>query len=124
VFSRVTRLSTILVVEDDTAVRDVVLRMLSEKGFGVLTATSGFEALRILAERAVDLMFTDIVMPGMDGVELAKEARRLRPGLKVLFGTGYAQKALEPGAIQQGTVLYKPFRQADLVREIESLLSA
>jgi CheY-like chemotaxis protein len=118
------RLFTILVVDDDDAVRDVVVQMLSAKCFGVLAARSGYEALRILAERPVDVLFTDIVMPGMDGVELAKEARQLRPGLKVLFGTGYAQRAVERGAIQSARVLYKPFRQAELVKEIESLLSA
>jgi CheY-like chemotaxis protein len=120
----VTRLFTILVVDDDNAVRDVVVQMLSTHGFGVLTAGGGHEALRILAQGTVDLLFTDIVMPGMDGVELAKEARRLRPGLKVLFGTGYAQKAVERGAIQSARVLYKPFRQAELVKEIDSLLLA
>jgi CheY-like chemotaxis protein len=97
----VARLCTILVVDDDTVVRDVVIQMLSTHGFGVLTAGSGYEALRILTQRTVDLLLTDIVMPGMDGVELAKEARQLRPGLKVLFGTGYAQKAVERGAIQR-----------------------
>jgi two-component system, cell cycle response regulator CpdR len=113
----------------DNAVRDVVVRMLSANGFGVLTASDGSEALRILGQRSVDLLFTDIVMPGMDGVELARHARQVRPGLKVLFGTGYAQtgyaqKAIERDAIHQARVVYKPFRQAELVKEIEALLAA
>jgi CheY-like chemotaxis protein len=114
----------ILVVDDDNAVRDVVARMLSANGFGVLTASDGSEALRILGQRSVDLLFTDIVMPGMDGVELARQARQVRPGLKVLFATGYAQKAIERDAIHQTRVVYKPLRQAELVKEIEALLAA
>lgn len=114
----------ILVVDDDNAVRDVVVRMLSANGFGVLTASDGSEALHILGRRSVDLLFTDIVLPGMDGVELARQARQARPGLKVLFGTGYAQKAIERDAIHQARVVYKPFRQAELVKEIEALLAA
>jgi CheY-like chemotaxis protein len=119
----------ILIVDDDNAVRDVVVRMPSANGFGVLTASDGSEALRILGQRSVDLLFTDIVMPGMDGVELARHARQVRPGLKVLFGTGYAQtgyaqKAIERDAIHQARVVYKPFRQAELVKEIEALLAA
>jgi CheY-like chemotaxis protein len=117
-------LFTVLVVDDESPVRDVVMRMLSEKGYGVLTASSGYEALRILRERPVDAMFTDVVMPGMDGVRLAKEAKALRPGLKVLFGTGYAQRAAQRGAIRSGRVLYKPFRQAELTAAIESVLWA
>src|SRR5690349_20073368 len=98
--------------------------MLSANGFGVLTARDGPEALRILGQRPVDLLFTDIVMPGMDGVELARQARQVRPGLKVLFATAYAQKAIERDAIHQARVVYKPFRQAELVKEIEALLAA
>jgi CheY-like chemotaxis protein len=114
----------ILVVDDDIAVRDVIVRMLSANGFRVLTASDGSEALRILSQRSVDLLFTDIVMPGMDGVELARQARQVRPGLKVLFGTGDAQKAIERDAGHQARVVYKPFRQAELMKEIEALLAA
>jgi CheY-like chemotaxis protein len=114
---------TILFAEDDGPVRDVVINMLSEKGFSVLIAEDWFDALRILRERAVDVLFTDILMPGMDGVALAREARAVRPGLKVLFTTGYAGRALERGALRSGRILYKPFRQAALIREIESLLA-
>lgn len=117
-------LLSILVVEDDTAVRDLVLRMLSEKGLGVLTASTAYEALNILRERSVDLLFTDIIMPGMDGVQLAKEAQRLRPGLKVLFATGYARLATTRDAIRYGRVLYKPLRETELVQAVEQVLAA
>lgn len=70
---RVTSFPTILLVEDDTAVREVVIRMLSERGFGVLSAGDSYEAIRILAERHVDVLFADIVLPGaIDGVQLAR----------------------------------------------------
>ena len=74
-YANVLEKAPILVVDDDNAVRDVVVQMLSANGFGVLTASDGSEALRILGQRSVDLLFTDIVMPGMDGVELARWAR-------------------------------------------------
>jgi len=115
---------TILFVDDDTSVRDVVIRILSQKGFGVLTAGDAYEAIRILAERPVDLIFTDIIMPGMDGVQLAKQAKLMRPSLKVLFATGYAQKAIERDTIRHGPVLLKPLRADEIIREVERLLAA
>lgn len=117
-------LRSILVVEDESAARDLVIRMLSEKGFGVLTADNAEEALRILAQRPVDLLFSDIVLPAMDGVELAKQARLLRPGLKVLFATGYARAATERDAMQFGKVLRKPLRAAELLETVQALLAS
>jgi CheY-like chemotaxis protein len=114
---------TILLVEDDTAVRNVLIQILSEKGFGVLTARDAYEAIRILAERHVDLLFTDIAMPSMDGVHLAKQAKLIRPGIKVLFATGYAEKAVERDAACIGRVLYKPFRRGEVIREVEAALA-
>jgi two-component system, cell cycle response regulator CpdR len=115
---------TILFVEDDSSVRNVVVQMLSEKGFGVLTANDAYEAIRILADRHVDLIFTDIIIPGMDGVQLAKQAKLMRPGVKVLFATGYAQKAIEWDTMRHGRVLLKPLRAAEIIREVEALLAA
>src|SRR5689334_2013820 len=106
--------ATILLVEDDTDVRDVLIRILSEKGFGVLTAGDAYEAIRILADRHVDVLFADIVLPGgMDGVHLAKQATSMRPGIRVLFQTGYAQKARERDAFRLGRVLFKPLRKRE-----------
>jgi two-component system, cell cycle response regulator CpdR len=115
---------TILFVDDDHSVRDAVMRVLSEKGFGVLSAGDAHEALRILAAHHVDLIFTDIIMPGMDGVQLAKQAKLTRPSLKVLFVTGYAQKASERDAMRHGPVLLKPVRADEIIREVERLLAA
>lgn len=117
-------LRSILVVEDESAARDLVIRMLSEQGFGVLTADNAQEALRILAQRRVDLLFSDIVLPAMDGVELAKQARLLWPGLKVLFATGYAQEATERDAAQFGRVLHKPLRAPELLETVQALLAS
>jgi len=119
-----TDLRSILVVEDESAARDLVIRMLSEKGFGVLTADNAEDALSILAERPVDLLFSDIVLPQMDGVELAKQARLLRPGLKVLFATGYAQEATERDAKQVGKVLSKPLNAVELLKNVRALLAS
>ncbi|HKW55374.1 MAG TPA: response regulator [Stellaceae bacterium] len=116
---------TILVVEDDSAVRDLVVRMLSERGFGVVAASDGYEALRILAEnRPIDVLFADIVMAGIDGVQLAKQAKLMRPEIKVLFATGYVQKANERGAVRVGRVLYKPLREVEVVGAVQAVLAA
>jgi CheY-like chemotaxis protein len=120
----VARHIAILLVEDDAAVRDVVTQVLSEMGFGVLTAGDAYEAIRILTERHVDLLFTDIIMPSMDGVQLAKQAKLIRHGIKVLFATGYAQKAVERGAMHVGRVLYKPLRRDEIIQVVEALLAA
>jgi CheY-like chemotaxis protein len=121
---RMARLFTVLVVEDDTPVRDLVMGMLSEKGLGVLTARDGYEALRILSERHVDVLFADIVMAGIDGVQLARQAKLIRPDIKVLFATGYPQKAAEREAMRHGRVLFKPLREPEVVREVQALLAA
>lgn len=115
---------TILLVEDDSAVLDIVMRALSEKGFGVLAAADAYEAIRILAERHVDVLLTDIILPGMDGVQLAKQAKLIRPGIKVLFQTGYGQVATEREAFRHGRVLFKPLRQAEIVQAVQTLLAA
>src|SRR5258708_20257940 len=94
------QLLTILFAEDDAAVRDVVVEMLSEKGFRVLVASDGYEAVRLLADHHVDLLFTDVVMPGMDGGQLARQARVMHPAIKVLFATGYPPRAAEPEAMR------------------------
>jgi DNA-binding NtrC family response regulator len=99
---------TILIVDDDPLVRGSVISIIEAQGFRVLAAGSAVEAMRILAEDHVDLLFTDIVMPGQDGIELAREAKKLRPRLRVLFATGYFSRADD--AIGLGELLFKPMR--------------
>jgi CheY-like chemotaxis protein len=113
---------TVLFVEDESDLRDLVLGMLSAKGFRVFVAADGVDALHILHRHHVDLLFTDIVMPGINGVLLARHAKDLQPELKVLFTTGYVQRALERNAVLYGPVLFKPLRHTEIIQEVEALL--
>ena len=114
---------SVLFVEDESTVRSVVVQMLMAKGFRVFAAADAYDAIRILAAHHIDLLFTDIVMPGMDGVQLAKQAKTMQPGIKLLFTTGYAQRAAERDAMRHGRLVFKPVRQAELLREVEALLA-
>ncbi len=113
---------TILFVEDDTPVRESTAQLLVARGFRLLVADSAFEALRLIAEQHVDVLFTDIVMYGMNGIELAKKARLHQPDIKVMFMTGYYSRATE--AMQLGKLLFKPVRIAQLEAELTELLAA
>ena len=117
---------TILVVEDDDALRSYTVETLAELGYRVLPATNGAVALEILdSGNDIDLLFTDVVMPGgLNGRQLADEAVRRRPGLKVLFTTGYTRNAivhhgrLDPGVEMVG----KPFSSDELIRKVRAIL--
>ncbi|HXW30388.1 MAG TPA: ATP-binding protein [Xanthobacteraceae bacterium] len=117
---------TILVVEDDPMVRNYVIAQLRGFGYTTIAAENAAEALAVVHHGAnFDLLFTDIIMPGgSDGSELAKEVRRLRPAVKVLFTSGYTDNAmvrqgrLEPGVL----LLQKPYRRVDLSRMIRTAL--
>jgi CheY-like chemotaxis protein len=118
---------TILVVDDEPLVRMVAIDVLEEHGYRVLDAGDGPEALRMLRSDArIDLLVTDVGLPnGMNGRQVADAARELRPGLKVLFVTGYAENAvLNHGHLEHGMqVLTKPFVGENLVRRVRQLLS-
>ena len=119
---------TILVVEDEEALRQYTVDILSELGYAVLAAANGAAALDILKSHDdIDLLFTDIVMPGgMNGRQLADQALQLRPALKVLFTTGYTANAI----VHQGRVdpdvalITKPFSYDQLGAKIRALLDA
>jgi signal transduction histidine kinase len=116
--------ATILICDDDTQVRQLVAATLDEQGHRILATSDGTEALAVLeAESAVDLVVTDYVMPGMNGVALAHAARTRRPGLPVLIITGYANQAGLRGEDEAWPVLPKPFKPAELVTRVADLLS-
>jgi CheY-like chemotaxis protein len=119
--------STILVVEDDADVQDVVVQYLADQGYRVLTAADGETALEILSgDETIDLLLADIVMPGsIDGLALARETVRLRPATKVLHVTGYSDRIARRAELaSRGELLPKPFRQAELVARITRLLGS
>lgn len=111
---------TILFVEDDSGIRDTTAQLLEARGFRMLVASSGAEALRLLAENHVDVLFTDVVMPEMNGIDLAKRAKLLNPDLKIMFMTAYYSRGAE--AAKLGTLLYKPLRETEMAFELEKLL--
>ena len=117
---------TVLLVEDSDVVRDVVARMLEGGGFTVLPASGGEEALALAlrGDPPVDLLLTDIVMPEMDGVELADRMERERPGVRILFMTGYAEEAVVNEGIlgKQRECIGKPFSQEQITKRVRKLL--
>jgi PAS domain S-box-containing protein len=117
---------TILAVEDDALVRKYVIAQLESLGYAVLAAASAREALDIVASgRAFDLLFTDVILGGGDnGPALAEEIMRLRPGIKVLYTSGYTKDAMATqGRVEPGVALItKPYRKTELARKIRSVL--
>ena len=119
---------TILVVEDEPAVRSLVRQVLDSDGFAVLTACDGAEAMRVSREYRgrIRLVVTDVVMPGIDGRALAEEIRRDRPGIKVLFMTGYSADAIgRDGILGEGAELIeKPFTPSGFAGKVRKVLGA
>jgi PAS domain S-box-containing protein len=118
---------TVLLVEDDELVRQHAEKLLRALGYQVLSASNGLAAMEILQSGApVDLLFTDVVMPGMGGRQLADGAAKLRPGLKVLFTSGYNHEAIvHDGRLDPGVhLLRKPYRRRDLALKLRQLLTS
>lgn len=117
--------AAILVVEDEPIVRMIVVDHLNESGFTTVESQDAREALAHLEAGArFDLMLTDVGLPGMNGRDLARAARRLAPGLRVLFATGYSESdSAALGLPAEGMdVVGKPFDLDELVRRIEALM--
>jgi PAS domain S-box-containing protein len=118
---------TILVVEDDKLVREYVLTQLRSLGYVTLDAANGAEALAIIAAgHQFDLLFTDVIMPGaMNGRQLATEVQKSKPGLKVLFTSGYTENAIiHHGRLDTGVLLLaKPYRKSDMAGMIRKALA-
>ncbi|KQM28842.1 hypothetical protein ASE57_03010 [Sphingomonas sp. Leaf11] len=118
---------TVLVVEDESRVRSFSVEVLRDLGYAVLHASNGPEALALLEQGVrVTLLFTDVVMPGMTGRELADRALAMRPGLRVLYTTGYTRNAVvHNGVLDPGTrLLPKPFGVDELARKVREALDA
>jgi two-component system cell cycle response regulator CpdR len=119
-------MNRILLAEDDNDMRRFLAKALHNAGYDVVSFDNGRSAYERLREEPFTLLLTDIVMPEMDGIELARRATELDPDLKIMFITGFAAVALNPDshAPKDAKVLSKPFHLKDLVREVEKMLAA
>jgi two-component system, cell cycle response regulator CpdR len=118
--------SKILLAEDDTDMRRFLVKALQNAGYQVISYDNGLSAYQRLREEPFELLLTDIVMPEMDGIELARRAAELDPDIKIMFITGFAAVALNPdsSAPKHAKVLSKPFHLRDLVNEVQKVLAA
>jgi len=119
------RMTRILLAEDDESMRGFLARALERAGHDVVALENGQDAFERLKVEPFDLLLTDIVMPVMDGIELARKASDLDPDLKIMFITGFAAVRLEAAeaAVSDARVLSKPFHLRELVAEVEAALS-
>ena len=116
----------ILLAEDDNDMRRFLAKALQNAGYDVLSFDNGLSAYNRLREEPFELLLTDIVMPEMDGIELAQRCSEISPKTKVMFITGFAAVALNPDskAPRDAKILSKPFHLRDLVNEVEKMLQA
>src|SRR4029078_5420127 len=120
-------MANILLAEDDESLRRFLAAALVKAGHAVTDFGDGEQAYECLKNvAAFDLLLTDIVMPGMDGIELAKRAAELNAALKIMFITGFAAVALHPSsqAPKQAKVLSKPFHLREIVAEVDRMIAA
>ncbi len=118
---------TVLVAEDDTAVRVFTRRVLRERGYRVLEASTGDEALRVAAAfpDRIDILVTDVLMPGLSGPDMARELAQERPGFRTLFVSGFAPESVLPAGVPGADAfLSKPFSKADLLDRVSRLLDS
>jgi len=122
--SRLQRSVTILIVEDDDHLRTRLHRVLEGYGFSVFAAAASAEALRLCQQHTIGLVVTDIVLPGINGLELAERIRAVRPDLKFLFITGFGEQFPELDKLTDSAanVLEKPFLPSELLRKVEDML--
>jgi two-component system, cell cycle response regulator CpdR len=118
-------MAKILLAEDDESMRHYLARALERVGYSVTSVDRGTAALPLLESESFDLLLTDIVMPEMDGIELAQKAAVIAPDMRVMFITGFAAVALKAGkAAPDAKVLSKPFHLRDLVAEVDRLFQS
>lgn len=115
----------ILLAEDDDAMRTYLARALGNAGYEVSAVSQGTDAVPLLEDVDFDLLLSDIVMPGMDGIELAQRCAEISPRTKIMFITGFAAVAMRTSRERpQNRILSKPFHLRELVMEIERLFEA
>jgi len=119
-------MAKIILAEDDEDMRRFLARALERAGHQVTAFSEGASAFEEIKQADFDLLLTDIVMPEMDGIELARRAAELDPSLKIMFITGFAAVALHPDskAPKDAKVLSKPFHLRDLVAEVDRMIAA
>lgn len=119
-------MANILIAEDDESMRNFLARAITRAGHNVISVGTGAAALPYLAEGSFDLLLTDIVMPEMDGIELARRAGELAPDMQVWFITGFAAVALNrrKETPKDAKVLSKPFHLKDVVDQINQVFAA
>jgi CheY-like chemotaxis protein len=118
---------TVLVVEDDSMVRRYVMTQIESLGYTTHEAANAAEALKILGAETIDLLFTDVIMPGtMNGRQLVEEASKRQPSLKVLYTSGYTENAIvHHGRLDSGVLLLaKPYRKSELARMLRLALAS
>ena len=115
----------ILLAEDDSSMREYLARALERVGYSVKAVGCGTEAMPLLEAESFDLLLTDIVMPEMDGIELAQKAGVIDPSIRVMFITGFAAVALQSGrTAPEAKMLSKPFHLKDLVMEVDRMFQS
>lgn len=118
--------ATILLVEDEALVREMTSTILESQGYRVLTARDAQEATAIFGRygRVVRLLLTDVVLPGQSGQDLASSLRKIRPGLRTIFSSGYPENAVTRQGVEKGSSLYlaKPFSAQDLLKKVSQVL--
>ncbi len=119
-------MAKILLAEDDEDMRRFLVRALENAGHEVVSYGEGMSAYERVKSESFELLLTDIVMPEMDGIELARRAAELDPAMKIMFITGFAAVALNPDneAPKDAKVLSKPFHLRELVNEVDRLIAA
>lgn len=122
-------MAKILVIDDVEAIRHAMSIVLEKEGHEVVHAEDGLEGIRRLRETSVDLLITDVLMPGADGIEVIKEVRKTAPGLKVIAMSGGGNRLPAGFSLKMAqafgakAVLYKPFENAELVEMVRSVLA-
>jgi two-component system, cell cycle response regulator CpdR len=120
------KMAKIILAEDDNDMRRFLVKALQNAGYDVISFDNGLSAYQRLREEPFELLLTDIVMPEMDGIELARRASELDPDIKIMFITGFAAVALnsDSAAPKNAKVLSKPVHLRELVNEVQKMLAA